>query len=98
MELIGSDLKADTADNNMNSLKGEGLTVISSPHLTDADSWFLMAAPSDTGLTIIERKPIETKAAGADVGFSSDTIAYKCRYREALGASHAYGVWGSQGA
>ena len=97
MELIGSELKADTADNNMNSLKGEGLTVISSPHITDTDSWFLTASPENTGLRIVVRKPLETKAAGPDAGFDTDSIKYKARYREIIGATHAYGIWGSQG-
>lgn len=98
MELIGSDLKADTADNNMNSFKGEGLRVISSPHLTDADAWFLCADSMDTGLRIISRKPIETKAAGSDAGFNSDSILYKSRYREQVGVTHPYGIFGSTGA
>lgn len=84
--------------NNMNSLKDDGLIVISSPHLTDQDAWFMTAAPEDTGLRIISRKPIETKAAGADAGFVNDSILYKCRYREKIGAIHPYGVFGTDGA
>lgn len=98
MELIGSDLKADTADNNMNSLKGEGLRVVSSPHLTDVDAWFLLADPSETGLRIISRKGIETKASDEAVGFMNDSIFYKSRYREVIGVTHAYGIFGSRGA
>lgn len=98
MELIGSDLKADTADNNMNSMKGDGLRVVSSPHLTDRDFWCLQAAPEETGLRIISRKPLETKAAGADVGFTTDSILYKARYREKIGAIHGYGLMASSGA
>lgn len=98
MELVGSDLKADTADNNMNSLKGDGLQVISSPHLTDTDAWFLLGAPEETGLRIIQRKPIETKAAGPDVGFKTDSILYKSRYREAIGVTHPYSIYGNTGA
>ena len=98
MELIGSDLKADTSDNNMNSLKGDGLTVLSSPHLTDTDAWFLLASPAETGLRIISRTPIETKAAGPDVGFATDAILYKSRYREQLGCTHPYGVFATPGA
>lgn len=108
MELIGSDLRARTVEaaggsgitnvNNMNSLKEDGLRVVSSPHLTDADAWFLTAEPVDTGLRIISRKDIETKAAGADVGFVNDSILYKCRYREKIGATEPYGVFGSPGA
>jgi len=97
-EVVGSDLKADTADNNMNSFKEDNLQVVSSPHLTDSDAWFLLAAPEETGLRIIVRNPIETKAAGPDVGFATDAILYKARYREALGATHAYGIFGTPGA
>jgi phage major head subunit gpT-like protein len=98
MELVGSDLKPDTPNNNMNSLKQDGIQVISSPHISDSDSWVLLAEPSSTGLRIIQRKGIETKAAGGDVGFKDDSILYKSRYREVLGAIHAYGVWGTTGA
>lgn len=98
MELVGSELKADTANNNLNSFRPDGLMVMSSPHLTDADAWFLLDAPAETGLRIISRNPIETKAGGADVGFVSDSILYKARYREKIGVTHAYGVFGSPGA
>lgn len=98
MELVGSDLKADTADNNLNSFKEDGLQVISDPHLTDVDAFFITAMPQETGLRIVVRKPIETKAAGPDVGFSSDSIYYKSRYREIIDSTHPYGVFGSPGA
>lgn len=107
MELIGSDLRARTETNsttgvtnvnNMNSLKEDGLRVVSSPHLTDTDAWFLTAEAQDTGLRIISRKDIETKAAGADAGFVNDSILYKCRYREKIGCIEPYGVFGTPGA
>jgi phage major head subunit gpT-like protein len=97
-ELVGSDLKPDSADNNINSLKDEGLVVVSSPHLSDTDSWFLLASPEETGLRIAVRKDVETKAAGEAEGFINDSIYYKSRYREALGVMHAKGIWGSSGA
>lgn len=97
-ELIGSDLKADTADNNLNSLKQDGLIVMSSPHLTDSDAWFLLADPSETGLRIIDRQGIQTKAAGQDVGFVNDSIFYKSSYREKIGVTNPYGIFGSRGA
>lgn len=107
MELIGSELRATTATagtdgitnvNNMNSLREDGLIVVSSPHLTDEDAWFMTADPSETGLRIVSRKPIETKAAGPDVGFKDDSILYKSRYREKIGVTHAYGIFGTSGA
>lgn len=94
-ELIGSDLKADTANNNMNSFKEEGLVVMSSPRLTDADAWFLLGAPSDTGLRIVSRSPIQTKS---NENFDNDTVKYKSRYREKIGVTHGYGVYGNSGA
>ncbi len=96
-ELLGSSQKPDSMDNNMNSLQDEGLIVISTPRLADTDAWFLLAEPSKTGLKIIERKGIETKAAGPDAGFINDSIIYKSRYREIVGVTHAYGIWGSSG-
>lgn len=97
-ELVGSDLKPDTNDNNLNSIKGDGLVVISSPHLTDTDAWFVLGSPMDTGLRIVKRKGIETKASDPAVGFINDSMYYKSRYREALGVMHGYGIWGSSGA
>jgi hypothetical protein len=98
MELIGSELKADSADNNMNSFKAEGIQVVSWPHLTDTDAWGLLASPEETGLRIVVRKPLETKAAGPDVGFASDSVYYKSRFREIIGATHPYGIFGTSGA
>ena len=97
LEIIGSDLKADTADNNMNSLKSEGLRVISSPHLTDSDAWFLLGSPEQTGLRIVNRRSLATKASGQDVGFINDSIYYKSSYRETLGVTHPYAIFGNPG-
>lgn len=106
-ELIGSELKPETVEaasgdgitniNNYNSFREEGLRVVSSPHLTDTDAWFMLTDPMRHGLRIVSRKPIETKAGGSDVGFNNDSILYKSRYREIIGAIHGYGVFGSPG-
>ena len=98
MELVNSMNKPDTADNNMNSFKEDNLMVLSSPHLTDSDAWFLCGAPGDNGFRIIARKPVETKYAGADLGFTSDSMYVKVRYREIIGALYGYGVFGTPGA
>jgi hypothetical protein len=95
MELIGSDLKADTNDNNMNSFRADGLRVVVSPYLTDSDAWFIQSDPSEHGLRIIVREGLSTKSKEE---FDTDSIKYKARYREIIGATHAYGVFGSPGA
>jgi hypothetical protein len=96
-ELVGSELKPDSADNNMNSLKGEGIMVVSSPHLTDTDSWFLIGpkTPDKNGLRVINRQSIQTKS---EEDFDRDAIRYKASYRERLGAIHPYGLFGCYGA
>lgn len=98
LELVGSDYKADTADNNINPFKDDQLLVYSDPHLTDTDFFALFALPEETGMRIVVRKPIETKAAGPDVGFNSDSIYYKSRFREVIDTTHPYGVFASPGA
>jgi hypothetical protein len=95
--LVGSNLKPDTADNNLNPVLDEGLVVVSSPHLSDADSWFLLGEKSNTGFRVVSRKPLETKS-DMSTGFKSDSILYKARFREAYGVVHPYGSWGTSGA
>ncbi len=100
-ELVGSSLKADTANNNLNSLLKHKIEVISSPHLTDPDAWFLLAESGDSvgpGCVIIEREGIVTKAGGPAVGFMNDSVLYKSRYRENMGWIHPYGVIATPGA
>jgi hypothetical protein len=78
----------------MNSLKSDGIEVVGSPHLSDTDAWFLLADKSETGLRVIVRKGIETKS---NEEFDNDSLKYKSRYREIVGAIHAYGAWGTTG-
>lgn len=97
-ELVGSDLKPDTAENNMNSLKEPGLRVVQSPHLTDSDAWFLLSEPLEHGLRIISRAPLAAEAGDRSLGFINDSFLFKASYREAVGATHALGVFGTAGA
>lgn len=96
--LVQSELKPGGANNDKNVLADEGLIVVSSPRLTDTDGWFLLADSSENGLRLIERKPLETKASGPDVGFMNDAIYYKARYREELAAVNCMGIFGTPGA
>jgi phage major head subunit gpT-like protein len=98
IEIVKSELLSGTADNNVNSIKDEGLIVVASPHLSDADAWFLLSDKADNGLRIVSRKGLETKAAGSDIGFVNDSIYFKARYREAVAAVHHYGAFGTPGA
>jgi hypothetical protein len=97
-ELVGSSGKPDSNDNNLNSLLRHRIEVISSPHLTDEDAWFLLADNADVGSVIVEREGIVTKAGGPAVGFVNDSVLYKSRYRENMGWVHGYGVIATPGA
>jgi len=103
-ELVGSDLKPNdvSSDNGptnaYNTFREEGLSVIQSARLTDADAWFMLAAPEKTGLRIAMRRPIETKFAPEAVGWERDAMLIKSRYRLERGVTHAYGIFGSPGA
>lgn len=98
-ELVGSDLKPDTGDNNLNSIRTiDGLEVVASPYLTDPDAWFIMADPEDTGLYIATSQGIQTVAGDpTNVGFLNDSYVYKASYREVVGLSTAMGIMGSDG-
>jgi hypothetical protein len=100
MELTMSQGKADTTDNNINSIRvNDNLMVVSSPYLTDPDAWFLLAAPEQTGLFIIERQGVETASSGYNdgPGFTTDSALIKASYREDIGVTNAYGILGSSG-
>lgn len=97
-QLVGSELKPDTNNNNKNVLADEGLSVLASEKLTDADAWFLIAPKDQNGLRIVSRKPVETKYADEAVGFVNDAIYIKSRFREVVGAVHPLGIFGTPGA
>lgn len=94
-ELVGSDKKPDSMDNNINTLKDEGLIVVASPHLTDTDAWFLLSAKEETGLKIVQDYGIQTKGWEDE---DTDSVKYRSRYREKVGALHPYGIFGTTGA
>lgn len=96
-QLLQSAQKIDTNDNNMNPFQGM-LQIIASPHLTDADAWFLIGDKADHGLRLVTRKPLELVMAGKDVGYVNDSVLVKARYREAIGAVKPHAVYGTSGA
>jgi len=98
IQLLGSEKKPGTADNNINSVAQDGLQVVSSPHLTDTDAWFLLSDKLDHRIEVIVREALSTKASGMDAGFHNDTMFFKGKYREDLGASGPQGAYGNPGA
>jgi len=86
------------ADNDINPIKTRrriSLTV--NPHITDTDSWYLIAASKRMhGLTSYVRVPVKMAPKMQDP-FTGNFI-YKIRFRQSWGAWMWQGTFGSQGA
>src|SRR3972149_2428814 len=93
-ELIGSDLRADTADNATNAFKDDGLSVISTPLLTDSNAFFLLSEPSKHNVRTYWR---ERPNVLHDWDFETSSMKIKIRARWKRGWSDYRGVYGTSG-
>jgi hypothetical protein len=94
MELIGSELRADTADNAINAFKDDGLVVVATPYLTDFNAFFLLAEPSKHNVRTYWR---EKPNVLHDWDFETSSMKVKIRARWKKGWSDARGVYGTSG-
>lgn len=95
MELIGSELRADTADNALNAFKDDGLVVVATPYLTDTNAFFLLAEPSKHNVRTYWR---EKPNVLHDWDFETSSMKVKIRARWKRGWSDWRGVYGTSGA
>ena len=93
-ELIGSELRADTANNATNAFKDDDLTVVSTPYLTDTNAFFLLATPSGHNVRSYWR---ERPNVLHDWDFESSSMKVKVRARWKRGWSDYRGVYGTSG-
>jgi hypothetical protein len=95
--LLGSEYRPDNANMSLNTLKKAGLTVHSSPFITDEDAWFILSAPSSS-----QRK--DMFEVGDDFKFRRSFIEATLVNMFSIYASFRvsvfdwYGWWGSEGA
>jgi len=94
MELIGSDLRGDTADNAINAFKDDGLVVVATPYLTDANDFFLLAEPAKHNVRTYWR---ERPNVLHDWDFETSSMKVKIRARWRKGWSDYRGVYGTSG-
>jgi hypothetical protein len=94
MELIGSELRADTADNAINAFKDDGLVVVATPYLTDVNAFFLLAEPSKHNVRTYWR---ERPNVLHDWDFEASAMKVKIRSRWIRGWSDWRGVYGTSG-
>lgn len=94
MELIGSELRADNADNAINAFKDDGLVVVATPYLTDTNAFFLLAEPSKHNVRTYWR---EKPNVLHDWDFETSSMKVKIRARWKKGWSCYRGVYGTSG-
>lgn len=95
--LIKSNLRVDTANNDVNALKEMSMLPkgkLVNPHLTDADAWFVKTDCMD-GLKLFDRISPEMKN---EVEFNNDNHRFKARARFVAGWTDPKGLYGSPGA
>lgn len=92
-ELLGSEQKPGTANNEINALREEGLSYLVSHYIgSDTDQWFLIGDVHDLNFIWDLRPTITT-----DEEFDSDTIKRKGIQSYSSGFGEWRGVYGSQG-
>lgn len=92
-ELLGSEYKPGTANNEINALKDEGLSFMISHYKTDADSWFLFGEQHDVSF-IWSLRP----RTGMEEDFDREIVKRKLVQGFVVGHGEWRGVWGSSGA
>lgn len=94
-EILQSEYKPYTANNEINPIRGEGLQFMEYHYLTSADDWLLLAAPGQHDLNFFWRIKMEFHN-GDD--FDSGDAKYRGYMRFIQGFGDWRGVYGSSGA
>ena len=94
--ILASDLRPNTADNDINALKSlgvipQGYSV--NHYLTDTNAWYLLT-DIPNGMKHFVRTPLET---GMDGDFDTGNVRYRARERYSFGVSDPLGIYGSPG-
>lgn len=95
-ELLKSEFKPYTANNERNAIMSHDLTAFVSHYLTDADAWFLLADKSEHMIKFIWR--VRPGALRKSTDFDTTNLKHLARMRFSTGYSHYKGTYGSSGA
>jgi phage major head subunit gpT-like protein len=85
--------RVGTADNDINTVKGMGLSFTVNHWLTDTNAWFMLT-DIPNGLKHFVRAGMKT---GMDGDFDTGNVRYKARERYSFGWSDHLAIWGSAG-
>jgi hypothetical protein len=91
-ELLKSDYKPYTANNEINALAGEGLVPIFNHYMTDTDLWLLLAAEHD--INFVTRKKLRFDNSD---DFDTGDAKFKATERYTLGFGNWRGSYGTVG-
>ena len=94
-EILGSEFRPYTSNNEINALREEGLDYMVGHYIVDPDSWFLLAGKGDHDLNFFERQAVRFQN-GDD--FDTGDAKFKAFQRFSVGAGEWRGIYGSQGA
>ena len=95
-ELLSSEFKPYTANNEVNAIKTKDLQYYVGHYLTDTDAWFLLAEKGMHHLKFFWRVRPGALKRGTD--FDSTNLKHLARQRFSVGYSHWAGTYGSPGA
>lgn len=94
--ILGTELRVDTANNDLNALKTLGTIpeIITNHYLTDTDAWFIRTDVKD-GMKYFERRGDQFEM---DNDFDTENAKFKATSRYSFGWTDPRGLFGSAGA
>ena len=95
-ELLQSEYKPGTANNEINAIREDGLTFMVSHYVTDGNAWFLIGDQHDLNF-IWDVKPRGGMLADGDSGFDAEVIKRKVVQGYVVGHGEFRGTWGTSG-
>lgn len=95
-ELLKSEYKPYTANNEVNALLAKDLTYFIYHYMADSDAWILLGERSRLKLKFFWRVKLGSLRRGTD--FDSTNLKHLARMRFGVGYSHYIGTYGSTGA
>ena len=91
-EILQSEYKPGTANNDINALKDEGLSFMVSHYKTDTDAWFLIGDQHDLNYIWDERPRVDSEE-----DFDTEVLKHKVVQGMFVGFGEWRGCWGSSG-
>lgn len=95
-ELLQSEYKPGTANNEVNALREEGLSFMVSHRVTDTNAWFLFGDQHDCNF-IWDTKPRGGMLDSGDEAFDAEVIKRKVVQGYVVGHGEWRGTWGTSG-